>query len=189
MNSDPTVQPSQGGKGGNCCEKTKLMAQQYNDYDKLLITDSVLMGIHLIAFLILKVNWFMMVTLWLIRVPRLVLHCFAKRDTREGYEREYLFRKWSCILYFPLAFTFQILAMLFNFCNTTTGVLVTNRNKCYGSYAATICVLLILYMFIDLSQFWKVKKFCESKIAARGGSSAATTNVNKQFEMPANNMV
>ena len=50
-----------------------------------------------------------------------------------------------------------------------------------------MCILLLLYMVIDLSQFWKVKKYCEAKIAARGGPT--TVHVNKQFEMPPNNMV
>ena len=126
MHSDPTQGHTQSKD--NCCGKTRLLVQHYHSYEKLLIVDAVLVGLHLIAFLILKINWLMMVTLLLIRVPRMALHVFAKRDTREGYQREYLFRKWTCILYFPLAFTFQIVAMLFNFCNTTTGVLVSNRN-------------------------------------------------------------
>ena len=85
-------------------------------YEKLVKIDLALMVIHLLVFMIVNFQFLMLVTFWIIRVPRLVLHFMVywkkgtssepKDEALVWVTRELTFRKWSSFAYFPIALCF-----------------------------------------------------------------------------------
>ena len=67
--------------------------------------------------------------------------------------REFIFRKYSCILYFPVAVIIQMITMVTNFC-----LIATNKKSCDTGYAISLIILLAVHQVIDVVLFLIVKK-------------------------------
>ena len=138
--------------------------------------------IHIIVMLCLRLAWLMLIPFMLIRMPRFVLHCCARRaQDRTNYNREFQFRKWSCICYFPLAVTIQMIQMAVNFCAPE---IYLSTSQCMTGYSIALILALAIHQVIDVYLFLRVKKFYESKDAEIGGTAPPQV-----IEMSANNMI
>ena len=99
-----------------------------------------------------------------------------------------MFRKWTTILYFPLAMLVQMISMAAVFC---VDVIVATGD-CMTAYAVVITALLVIHQVIDVFLFLRVKKFYEAKVTELGGPEAPKP---PQTELPphphegANNMI
>ena len=83
MNNEPQETTS---KCGACCNKMK----EWTSYNKLYISDLIIAVIHIIVMLCLKIQYLMMIPFILIRLPRFILHCYARKsNTRLAYDREF----------------------------------------------------------------------------------------------------
>lgn len=150
-------------------------------YERLLIVDAILAGIHFLALLVLAWQYLMFVTLLGLRAPRSVFHLIAKKtNSAEWFDREMLFRKWSTYLYFPIAIITQALTMVTNFCRDSG-----NPSECRSGYMWTMFILLVLYMPLDIVLFLSVKKTYEERAA---NMPAGAGGRQPEIEMKAHNM-
>jgi len=129
-----------------CIQKIKAGADKHLTYERIIILDGVLAGIHVLTMCIVWIQWLMVFTLVLIRGTRMFLWGWSKKTQSPiWFDREYKFRKYSTWFYFPIALGFQVLTMFTNYCKNAT-----DEYTCRMAYFFTFLILLILYVPIDL---------------------------------------
>ena len=124
-------------------QKCRTFLDTYVSYPKLLIPDGALAFIHILVLLCLRLQWLMIIPFILFRIPRLVLYLVTMKlgsSNQIWYSREFIFRKYSCILYFPVAIIFQMITMVTNFC-----MQAADTKACNTGYAITLTILLLLH--------------------------------------------
>ena len=135
---DPAENP-QTSKCAQMREKFNL----YFSYAKLWVPDGVCAFLHILVLLCLRLQWLMIITFVVIRIPRFILYLLVKRLGEASpvwVSREFIVRKYSCILYFPLAVVMQMITMATNFC-----LPAGNVKACYTAYAITMISLLVIH--------------------------------------------
>ena len=158
--SSPAALPGDDS-GKTKFELLKEKVTHYVNYDRLYIPEAVFAGIHLLAMLVLMLQYLMLLTFIGIRVPRVGLWFWARKTGDPKFQHyEWLFRKWSCFLYFPIAVIVQALTMVTNFCRVSG-----EPEECRNGYFWTMFILLILYMPFEFVMFFVVKKVHEEREA------------------------
>ncbi len=140
MSGDPTQLEQNTRKCNNtCCNKL----DEFTQYPKIVITDAIIAVVHIIVMLVLRLAWLMLIPFLLIRLPRFILHCCSRRtQSKINYTREFQFRKWSCICYFPLAVTIQMISMAASFC-AVEAYLTTSQ--CMTGYSIALIIALVIH--------------------------------------------
>ena len=149
--------------------------------------DAICAFLHILVLLALRLQWLMIITFVVIRIPRFILQLIVKRTGETSpvwVSREFIFRKYSCILYFPLAVIMQMITMATNFCMPAGNV-----KQCYAAYATTLIILLVIHQILDVILFIIVKRAYEKYNADHPNAEAdAATKDKYKIEMPANNL-
>jgi len=102
--------------------------KEHGTYAKLIFVDGVTCIIHVLFWLILSMPFLMWITLLGVRVPRMVLNFLSTKEQKanDGVKKyqnlEFLFRYYTTLGYFPLAWFFQLISCLAFYCTDGWGV-------------------------------------------------------------------
>lgn len=119
-------------KAKEMASKAKVIAdknlKEHGTYGKLIFVDGVTCVIHVLFWLILSMPFLMWITLLGIRVPRMILNFLSVKEQKANdgvtkYQKlECLFRYYTTLGYFPLAWFFQLISCLAFYCTDGWGV-------------------------------------------------------------------
>merc|ERR1711957_402672 len=114
----------------------------------------------------------MLITFLLVRIPRFIFYIQVRRIPKDAgrreaglvINREFVFRKWSAIIYLPLAFCFQVLTSITSYCVYDLGQ-TGDPETCRNLYILVFGILLIAHTIIDyLIYHFVVKDSVQSRI-------------------------
>jgi hypothetical protein len=100
----------------------------------------------------------MLIPLLFIRVPRMGLHFMAekKKEEKDSPFRyyEFMFRKYSMMAYFPVAFLLQIISGCAIYCSWDDAKLqAANGSSCRTGYVISFLIFLVIHTAFDYVHF------------------------------------
>jgi hypothetical protein len=121
------------------------------NYDNIPIIEGVLVGLHLIAFMLMSFQYYMLIVFFLIRIPRGVLHGLARYKADGQWPvLEYKFRKITAYAYGPIAILFQTIGAQRVYCYYN----IYNNSSCVLTYSIVWIILILIHTAFDVL-FWR----------------------------------
>ena len=141
-------------------------------YERIVFVDAVLFMCHIIFMFILWFQFLMLIPLVMIRIPRIGLHIAGRKmeDKPDIKKLEYLFRRISFFLYFPVAMLFQLITMLTNYCADSE-----TKSACARGYMISMFIFLAIHTVIDYFCYKAIKTQFEANAPPPKSSATEMT--------------